>query len=50
MKMSIIEMEYKNIRKITDLKISFVNSAGNIINNNFIMMANGTGKTTTMAL
>lgn len=48
--MSILEMEYKNIRRITDLKISFVNSTGNIINNNFIMMANGTGKTTTMAL
>lgn len=30
--------------------MSFVDAAGNIINNNFIMMANGTGKTTTMAL
>ncbi len=50
MKMSILGIEYKNIRKITDLKLSFVDDAGNIINNNFIMMANGTGKTTTMAL
>lgn len=50
MKMSILEIEYKNIRKITDLKLSFVDDAGNIINNNFIMMANGTGKTTTMEL
>ena len=50
MKMSILGIEYKNIRKITDLKLSFVDATGNIINNNFIMMANGTGKTTTMAL
>ena len=50
MKMSILGIEYKNIRKITDLKLSFVDAAGNVINNNFIMMANGTGKTTTMAL
>lgn len=50
MKMSILEIEYKNIRKITDLKLSFVDAAGNVIKNNFIMMANGTGKTTTMEL
>ncbi len=50
MKMSILGIEYKNIRKITDLKLSFVDATGNVINNNFIMMANGTGKTTTMAL
>jgi len=50
MKMSILGIEYKNIRKITDLKLSFVDATGNVINNNFIMMANGTGKTTTMTL
>ena len=50
MKMSILGMEYKNIRKISDLKLSFVDAVGNVINNNFIMMANGTGKTTTMEL
>ena len=50
MKMSILGIEYKNIRKITDLKMSFVDSVGNVIKNNFIMMANGTGKTTTMTL
>lgn len=50
MKMSILGIEYKNIRKITDLKLSFVDATGNVINNNFIMMANGTGKTTTIAL
>ena len=50
MKMSILEMEYKNIRKISDLKISFVDEDGNVITNSFIMMANGTGKTTTMTL
>lgn len=50
MKMSIIEFEYRNIRKISSLKISFLNNEGNVIENNFIMMANGTGKTTTMSL
>lgn len=50
MKMSILEIEYKNIRKISNLKLSFENPNGNVIGNSFIMMANGTGKTTTMSL
>lgn len=50
MKMAILGMEYRNIRKISNLKMSFVDSTGNVINNNFIMMANGTGKTTTITL
>lgn len=50
MKMSILEIEYRNIRKISNLKLSFENPNGNIIGNSFIMMANGTGKTTTMSL
>ncbi len=50
MKMSILEFEYKHIRKISSLKMSFVDANGGIIQNNFVMMANGTGKTTTMAL
>ena len=50
MKMSILGIEYKNIRKIADLKLLFTDSAGKVINNTFIMMANGTGKTTTMTL
>lgn len=50
MKMSILEFEYKNIRKISSLKISFADNQGKIIQNNFVMMANGTGKTTTMSL
>ena len=50
MKMSIIEFEYTNIRKISSLKISFLNNEDKVIKNNFVMMANGTGKTTTMAL
>lgn len=50
MKMTILEMEYKNIRKITTLKLSFTKPDGAAISNNFIMMANGTGKTTTMEL
>lgn len=50
MKMTILEIEYKNIRKITTLKLPFTKSDGSVISNNFIMMANGTGKTTTMEL
>lgn len=50
MKMSILAIEYKNIRKIGNLKLSFTNPDGSAIGNNFIMMANGTGKTTTMEL
>ena len=50
MKMSILGIEYKNIRKISELKLSFVDASGNPIKNNFVMMANGTGKTTTMGL
>jgi len=50
MKMSIIEIEYKNIRKISNLKLSFVDAEGKIISNSFVMMANGTGKTTTIEL
>ena len=50
MKMSIIGIEYKNIRKISELKLSFVDDNGKSIKNNFVMMANGTGKTTTMEL
>lgn len=50
MKMSILELEYKNIRKISSLQISFRNDTGGVIKNNSVMMANGTGKTTTMTL
>lgn len=45
-----LELEYKNIRKITALKLPFTKADGSVISNNFIMMANGTGKTTTMEL
>lgn len=44
MKMAILELEYKNIRKITALKLPFTKADGSVISNNFIMMANGTGK------
>ena len=50
MKMSILEIEYKNIRKISNLQLPVIGPAGTVIGNNFIMMANGTGKTTTMSL
>lgn len=50
MKMSILYFEYKNIRKFNDLKISFVDQNDNVIKNTFLMMGNGTGKTTSMSL
>lgn len=50
MKMTILEISYKNIRKISDLTLSFIKEDGSVISNSFIMMANGTGKTTTMTL
>lgn len=34
MKMSILELEYKNIRKISSLQISFRNDTGGVIKNN----------------
>ena len=48
MKMSILEFEYRNIRKISSLRISFLNSDGCVIKNNFVMMANGTKWTYTV--
>lgn len=39
MKMAILELEYKNIRKITALKLPFTKADGSVISNNFIMMA-----------
>lgn len=50
MKMTILEISYKNIRKISDLTLVFTKEDGSVISNSFIMMANGTGKTTTMTL
>lgn len=49
MKMSIIKFECKNIRRINSLCIPFVNN-GKLVQNTFIMMANGTGKTTILNL
>lgn len=50
MKMSILEMEYKNIRKIDKLKLSFFKPDGSTYKTSFVMMANGAGKTTTITL
>jgi hypothetical protein len=50
MLMTITEISYLNIRKISELVISFENAEGKPIKNNFIMMASGTGKTMTMEL
>lgn len=49
MRMTVLELECKNIRKISSLKLLFYRNE-EIIKNNFIMMANGTGKTTFMQL
>ena len=45
MKMTVLEMSYKNIRRINELTLSFSEAK-----NTFLMMGNGTGKTTTMDL
>lgn len=50
MKMSILKIEYKNIRKIDKLELSFRKPDGNPYKTSFVMMANGTGKTTTITL
>lgn len=50
MKMTIISFEYSNIRKFSDIKVLFTDSTGKLYKNNFIMMGNGTGKTTTITL
>lgn len=50
MRMIVTEMEFENIRKLSSLKISFVNSNGSVYKNSFIMMGNGTGKTTALTL
>lgn len=49
MRMTVLELECKNIRKISSLKLAFYRNE-EVIRNNFIMMANGTGKTTIMQL
>ena len=41
MKMTILGIEYKNIRKITTLKLPFTKSDGTVISHSFVMMANG---------
>lgn len=38
MKMSILGIEYKNIRKISELKLSFVDANGKSIKNNFVFL------------
>ncbi len=50
MKMVITEMEFHNIRKLCSLKLQFENPSGDIYKNSFIMMGNGTGKTTAVTL
>lgn len=50
MKMTVLGIEYSNIRKFSSLKIQFVNEQNQPYKNSFIMMGNGTGKTTTITL
>ena len=47
--MAVLELECNNIRKLSSLKLFFHHN-DEIIKNNFVMMANGTGKTTIIQL
>ncbi len=49
MRMTVLELECINIRKISSLKLFFHHN-DEAIKNNFVMMANGTGKTTIIQL
>ena len=49
MKMTVLELECSNIRKLSSLKLIFHRN-DEPIKNNFVMMANGTGKTTIIQL
>lgn len=50
MKIKILGWEYENIRRIGKLSIDLTKADGSIYENTFIMMPNGTGKTTTLKL
>lgn len=50
MKIKILGWEYENIRRIEKLTIDLTKADGSIYENTFIMMPNGTGKTTTLKL
>lgn len=49
MRMTVLELECNNIRKLSSLKLFFHHN-DEAIKNNFVMMANGTGKTTIIQL
>lgn len=50
MKIRILGWEYENIRRIGKLCIDLTRGLGDVFENTFIMMPNGTGKTTTLRL
>lgn len=50
MKIRILGWDYENIRRIGKLSIDLTRSDGSVYENAFIMMPNGTGKTTTLRL
>lgn len=50
MNIKILGWEYENIRRIGKLSIDLTKPDGNVYENTFIMMPNGTGKTTTLRL
>lgn len=50
MKIKILGWEYENIRRFGKLSIDLTRSDGSVYENTFIMMPNGTGKTTTLKL
>lgn len=50
MKIKILGWEYENIRRFGQLSIDLTKDDGSVYENTFIMMPNGTGKTTTLKL
>lgn len=50
MKIKLLGWEYENIRRIGKLSIDLTKSDGSVYENTFLMMPNGTGKTTTLKL
>lgn len=48
--MTILSIEYSNIRKFKSLLVKFTNDNNVPFKNSFVMMGNGTGKTTTITL
>jgi len=50
MEIKILDWEYKNIRRMNELKVNLKMSDGSVYPNTLLMMSNGGGKTTTLHL